>query len=158
MVRRLSPQSIYFRFLAPIRRVPWPALLWLADVDHSRRDALVALHGDEIVGVARYDQRADADGPLLGDAEIAVTVEDAWQGRGLGCELARRLCALARDRGCDAFWATIVPDNRVALDLMRKLVPNARVTFSGGTYEARLPLQRAARRLPSLEGGARPLA
>ena len=31
------------------------ALLRLADVDHDRRDALVALDGDEIVAVARYD-------------------------------------------------------------------------------------------------------
>ena len=34
------------------------ALLRLADVDHDRRDALVALDGDEIVAVARYDGRA----------------------------------------------------------------------------------------------------
>ena len=36
---------------------PRAALLWLADVDHGRRDALVALDGDEIVAVARYDGR-----------------------------------------------------------------------------------------------------
>ena len=140
MARRLSQESIYFRFHAPIRRLPWSTLLRLAVVDHWRRDALVALDGDEIVAVARYEQLPDPGGTQARDAEIAVTVEDAWQRRGLGCQLARRLCALARERGCDALRATILPGNRAALDLMRKLAPDASVRFIGGTYEARLPL------------------
>ena len=37
------------------------ALLLAHDVDHGRRDALVALDGDEIVAVARYDGRAGTD-------------------------------------------------------------------------------------------------
>ena len=141
MARRLSPKSLYFRFFAPIKRVPWSALLWLANVDHCRRDALVALDGDEIVAVARYDQlRGSGDSEVL-DAELAVTVEDAWQHRGLGRQLTHRLCVLARDRGCDAFRVTVLPDNRAALDLMRQLAPDVRVQLTDGTYEARLPLR-----------------
>ncbi|MGZ6964163.1 MAG: N-acetyltransferase family protein [Acidimicrobiia bacterium] len=141
MAQRLSPKSIYFRFFAPLPRLSRSTLVWLADVDHCRRDALVAMDGDEIVGVARYEQLSDP-GPAGGrDAEIAVTVEDAWQHRGLGWQLTRRLSALASDRGCDAFRATILPDNRAALDLMRKLAPDATVRFTDGTYEARLPLR-----------------
>ena len=41
--------------------------------------------GDEIVAVARYDTRPGTD-----QAEIAVTVEDAWQHRGLGRRLTAR--------------------------------------------------------------------
>jgi predicted N-acetyltransferase YhbS len=143
MARRLSPESIYFRFHAPLRRVPWSALLWLSDVDHFRRDALVALDGDEIVAVARYAHVSVASGSESRDAEIAVTVQDSWQRRGLGCLLARRLCAVALERGFDAFRVTILPDNRVAMGLMRKLVPDASVRFTGGTCEARLPLRDA---------------
>jgi len=141
MARRLSAKSIYFRFHAPVRRLPWSTLLRLAMVDHWRREALVALDGDEIVAVARYEQLSAPGGSESWVAEIAVTVEDSWQRRGLGSQLTLRLCALARQRGCDAFWATILPDNRAALNLMRKLAPDAGVRFTEGTYEARLPLR-----------------
>jgi GNAT superfamily N-acetyltransferase len=140
MTERLSPRSIYFRFFAPIKRLPWSALLWLANVDHCRRDALVALDGDEIVAVARYDQLRDSDESETLDAELAVTVEDRWQHRGIGRQLANRLCVLARERGCDAFRVTILPDNRPALDLVHQLAPDAEVQFTDGTYAARLPL------------------
>ena len=137
---RLSPESVHFRFFSPITRPPRAALLRLADVDHGRRDALVALHGDEIVAVARYDGRPD-DGRGTGNqAEIAITVEDAWQHRGVGKCLAQRLGVLAAERGYDSFVATMLPDNRAALGLVRKLVPEASVRWAGGEYEAAMPL------------------
>jgi GNAT superfamily N-acetyltransferase len=141
---RLSPQSVHFRFFSPISRPPRAALLHLAHVDHERRDALVALDGDEIVAVARYDARIgngrSGNQMPSNQAEIAITVEDAWQHRGVGGRLARRLAARATDRGYDVFVATMLPDNRAALGLVRKLVPDASVRWAGGEYEATLPL------------------
>ena len=136
---RLSPQSVHFRFFSPINKPPRAALLRLSDVDHVRRDALVALDGDEIVAVARYDAR-----PGASEAEIAVTVEDAWQHRGIGKELGVRLARLARRRGYERFVATMLPDNRAALGLLHKLSPEADVHFAGGEYEATVPLGRAS--------------
>jgi RimJ/RimL family protein N-acetyltransferase len=136
---RLSPTSIHFRFFSPITRPPRAALLRLADVDHGRRDALVALDGDEIVAVARYDGRPDSR-----QAEIAITVEDAWQHRGVGKRLAARLAKLAAEQGYDTFVATMLPDNRAALGLVRKLVPDATVRWAGGEYEADMPLMHAS--------------
>jgi RimJ/RimL family protein N-acetyltransferase len=136
---RLSPTSIHFRFFSPITRPPRAALLRLADVDHGRRDALVALDGDEIVAVARYDGRPDSR-----QAEIAITVEDAWQHRGVGKRLAALLAKLAAEQGYDTFVATMLPDNRAALGLVRKLVPDATVRFAGGEYEADMPLMHAS--------------
>ena len=136
---RLSPESVHFRFFSPVRRPPRAALLRLADVDHERRDALVALVDDEIVAVARYDAKRGSH-----EAEIALTVEDAWQHHGLGKRLARRLGELAKARGYDTFVATMLPDNRAALNLMRKLVPDAHVRFVDGEYAAAMPLGRAS--------------
>jgi RimJ/RimL family protein N-acetyltransferase len=136
---RLSPESVHFRFFSPITRPPHAALLRLSEVDHRRRDALVALDGDEIVGVARYDGRGGTR-----EAEIAITVEDAWQHRGVGKHLATRLGKLAAERGYDQFVATVLPDNRAALNLVHKLVPDATVRWAGGEYEATLPLKRAS--------------
>src|SRR3712207_8666308 len=56
---RLSPETVYRRFHAPLRRPPAEAHR-LVEVDHDLREALVAVIGGEVVGVARYD-RSPAD-------------------------------------------------------------------------------------------------
>jgi RimJ/RimL family protein N-acetyltransferase len=153
MFNRLSADSVYRRFFSPIQEPPRSALLWLATVDHHDRDALVALDGDEIVGVARYDARAGSHA-----AEVAVTVEDAWQHRGLGKRLTKRLARLAVDRGIESFEATVMPDNRQALGLLRRLSPDASVRFDSGGYEATMRLIAAPSSGPRAQPGAEPMS
>jgi ribosomal protein S18 acetylase RimI-like enzyme len=143
MFTRLSPDSVYRRFFSPIQEPSRSALIWLAAVDHRDRDALVALDGDEIVAVARYDAQAGTRA-----AEVAVTVEDAWQRRGLGKRLSRRLARRAINRGIEAFEATVQPDNRPALGLLRTLSPDASVRFDAGSYAATVRLVAASRPRP----------
>jgi len=138
MFNRLSPDSVYRRFFSPIHEPSRTALLWLTSVDHDTREALVALDGDEIVAVARYDGRADRN-----TAEIAVTVEDDWQHRGVGQRLTKRLAKRAIDHGIESFELVVQPDNRAALGLLRKLSPDASVRFDGGEYAASVPLDAA---------------
>jgi len=139
MFHRLSPETVYRRFFSPVQRPPHKSLERLANVDHDCREALVALYGDEIVAVARYDATCGEH-----EAEIAVTVEDAWQHRGLGRRLARRLANEALTHGIDHFVATMLPENRAALGLLRNLSPAASVRFDGGTYAAVAPLEQAS--------------
>ncbi len=87
---------------------------------------------------ARYDAPAGAH-----DAEIALTVADEWQHRGIGLRLARRLAVLAASRGYEHFTASMLPDNRAALSLVRKLSPDATVRFASGGYEATMPFAPA---------------
>jgi len=138
MFNRLSPDSVYRRFFSPIHEPSRTALLWLTSVDHARREALVALDGDEIVAVARYDGRPEGN-----TAEIAVTVEDDWQHLGVGQRLAKRLAKRAIDHGIESFELVVQPDNRAALGLLRKLSPDAAVHFDGGEYAASVPLDAA---------------
>ena len=140
LFERLSPDSVHYRFFSPIRKPPRSALLRLADVDHARRDALVALQGDEIVAVARYDTPAAAPREQAGEAEIAVTVEDAWQHRGVGKRLTAKLAGLAKERGYERFNATMLADNRAALGLIRTMSPDAEVSFADGELHASIPL------------------
>jgi ribosomal protein S18 acetylase RimI-like enzyme len=135
MFGRLSPDSVYRRFFSPIQEPSRSALLWLTSVDHTSRDALVALDGDEIVAVARYDGRVGTN-----RAEIAVTVEDAWQHQGVGKRLTKRLAVRAAEHGIESFEATVQPDNRPALGLLRKLSPDAAVRFDQGEYAAVMPI------------------
>jgi len=139
MFTRLSPITIYRRFFSPIVRISPKLLESLTGVDHDRREALVAMRGDEIVAVARYDGRPGAT-----EAEIAVTVEDAWQHRGIGKRLARRLSCVALDHGFDRFTATMLPDNRQAIGLLRRLSDDASVHFVDGNYSGVVPLSRAS--------------
>jgi GNAT superfamily N-acetyltransferase len=146
LFERLSPRSVYLRFFSPIVQLPRSTLLRLADVDRCRRDALVALDVDEIVAVARYDSLSRQHRSSPRAAEVAVVVEDDWQRRGLGGQLVCSVAALAFERGHDELVARILVENRAALALTHKLVPDARVQFTGGDYEARLPLPFACAR------------
>lgn len=75
---RLSSESVYMRFFSPVTAPTRAQLDHLTHVDYVDRFALVAELGDEIVAVARYDRTAGA-----GVAEVAFTVQDDQQGRGL---------------------------------------------------------------------------
>jgi len=137
MFTRMSPRTVRLRFFLPLSRLSRAMLDELTTVDRDRRDALVALAEDEIVAVARYAGR-----PERREAEIAVTVEDAWQQRGVGSQLARRLAALARRRGYHTLVATMLGENHAALQLVRQLAPGASVRWSDGSFQARMPLAR----------------
>jgi GNAT superfamily N-acetyltransferase len=126
---RLSPETIYRRFLSPMPRCEW-LLPRLMDVDHWDREAIVALAGDEIVAVARYGRR-----PGAGTADVAVVVADDWQHRGLGRLLLGRLARLARRRGVGAFTGTIAGENYAAQRLVGALAPGKPFQFAGGEVE-----------------------
>jgi GNAT superfamily N-acetyltransferase len=84
--------------------------------------------------VARYDAAAGAS-----DGEVAVLVEDAWQGRGLGTLLLFRLARIGADRGLVAFRAVVLGENRGALRFLRRLSPDAAVRVDGGQFVAYAP-------------------
>jgi acetyl coenzyme A synthetase (ADP forming)-like protein len=54
-----------------------------------------------------------------GTAEIALAVDDAYRGRGLGTLLLERLALLAVRNGFTRFWAVTTADNRPMLDVFR---------------------------------------
>jgi GNAT superfamily N-acetyltransferase len=138
MFDRLSADTVYLRFFSPVRRPSEDALRYLASVDHRDRLAVVAESADEIVGVARCDRTPDDD-----RAEVAVVVEDAWQGRGLARLLLGRLGAEARLRGIVELVATVLPENRVALDLAATSL-GAVLTSEDGVVAVRIPLEADA--------------
>jgi RimJ/RimL family protein N-acetyltransferase len=54
-------------------------------------------------------------------AEIAVTVIDDWQGRGLGTELVAQLSQRARSEGIRRFTALVAADNPAMARLLRNV-------------------------------------
>jgi acetate---CoA ligase (ADP-forming) len=53
-------------------------------------------------------------------AEIALAVDDTFQGKGIGSLLLERLAVLAARNGFRRFWATTLPENRQMLDVFRE--------------------------------------
>jgi RimJ/RimL family protein N-acetyltransferase len=120
-LRRLSPQSAQRRFLTPKRSFSRAELRYLTEVDGRDHVALVAEYPAgptrHLIAVARFVRLQDD--PKA--AEVAVTVADEWQGRGLGSLLGRHLAHSARNRGIRRFTATMQSDNVPAHRLMTNL-------------------------------------
>ena len=133
---RLSPDTVYRRFHAPLRRLPADLVRALVVVDHDRREAVVALSGDDVIGVARYD-RSPADPSR---AEFAVVVEDAWQGMGVGRQLLVELTALAARRGVRTLTATVQEDNDRMVRIIRRLLPGSTFRIDAHVYDVDSPL------------------
>lgn len=115
---RLSGDSRYFRFFTPVSRLTEKQLAYFTEVDHRDHEALVAVGpADEPVGVARFIR--DPDRPDT--AEVAVTVVDAWQRRGVATELLLRLVERARAEGIKRFAATCLVMNHDVIDLLQHL-------------------------------------
>jgi RimJ/RimL family protein N-acetyltransferase len=117
-LEHLSPESRYRRFFAPVKRLTEGQLAYFTEVDHHDHEALLALtENGEAIGVARYIRLAERPAA----AEIAVTVTDAWQGRGVATELLRRLVARAREEGIETFTATCLASNHDVLEVLEPL-------------------------------------
>jgi GNAT superfamily N-acetyltransferase len=114
---RLSPQSVYRRFLSAKPSLSAAELRYLTEVDGVDHYALVALSGPSIVAVARFVRLRDDPAA----AEVAVTVCDELQGRGVGKALGLVLADAARERGIRSFTADILAENVPARRLMRAL-------------------------------------
>ena len=76
------------------------------NVDHRERVALVAMLGDAMLAIGRYDRI-----PGTTSAEVAFLVDDAQQGRGLGSVLLEHLAAIAAECGIERFEAEVLTDN-----------------------------------------------
>src|SRR5215210_939966 len=111
--------------IRPIRaddkRMLTDGLRRLTEVDGRNHVALVAEHpygpARRLVAVARFVRLAED--PTA--AEVAITVGDDWQGRGLGTLLSERLAAEARRLGIRRFTATMAANNVPAHRLMARL-------------------------------------
>jgi GNAT superfamily N-acetyltransferase len=131
--QRLSPESRYRRFLAPMSELSEATVHYLTEIDHHDHEAMIALEEDtgEGIGVARYVR----DPARPDSAEVAVTVVDDWQGRGLGTLLLDVIGARAREVGITTFTAVMLATNRVMMDLLKQFDSVRLVDQDAGTVE-----------------------
>ena len=128
-MQRLSPESLRQRFLV-VRSALSPAeLSYLTEVDGENHWAICGvLEHEPSQGVATARVIRMAKGS--DEAEIAVTVIDEYQRRGLGTLLFRHLVAAAQGRGIRAFYVISAYDN-VAMQKIAASLAEIRSRTSG---------------------------
>jgi GNAT superfamily N-acetyltransferase len=136
---QLSEESRRLRFLGPKPTLSASELRYLTAVDGHHHVALAAIDPASGRGVAIARFIRDPENP--GRAEVAVTVADDWQRRGLGRLLLERLSDRARAEGVRRFTALVSAENRNMQGLLGRLDTPAHVTRMAGAvaeYEIEL--------------------
>ena len=126
---RLSERTRYLRYFGPYPTISKRDLFNFTVVDHHRRVAFVALLGGEIIAVGRYEGLDEGDGL---SAEVAFTVADAHQGRGLGPILLEHLAGAAAENGLRRFVAEVLAENRHMITVFREAGYQVSRSFEGG--------------------------
>jgi len=127
LVRGLSPESRYFRFVSSFNELPATMLSRFTLIDYDREMALVAVvrdrtsgedgaftEIDRIVGVSRYVITPDQH-----SCEFSLVVAEDMKGRGLGSRLMESIMEAARERGLAEIVGLVLRSNAPMLKLMQ---------------------------------------
>jgi acetyltransferase len=139
---RLTPQTIYMRFLQAAKGLTDQQARELAEVDYQTRMAIVgyvqeAGH-ERLVVVARYGM---LDRDEEGLAEAAIVVRDDYQMRGLGKIAMQRLVQYASEHGVRGLVATVHANNAPVLAFIRNTgLPFKKRILEPGIWEIIIPL------------------
>ena len=116
--RKLSKETRYNRFLGGGVRLTSEILEKFTRIDFRRDMALIATatieDAETAIGVARYVRLADGV-----SCEFAITIADAWQGRGIGRKLLAMLVDCARGHGMRWIVGDVLATNTPMLRLAR---------------------------------------
>ena len=126
-VARLSPETLYFRFMMPVRELPQAMIERFTQIDYGRELALVGVVSgdgdDKIVGVARITPTTIPE-----RCEFAIVVEEVMQGTGLARALMHRIVEAARQRGYREIEGAVLRENPRMLKFCEamgfKILPN----------------------------------
>lgn len=151
LFKMLSPESIYLRFLEPLKELSLKEAQRYAQVDYQDNMAIVAAlpAGEQLIGVARYGQGYP---PEPGVVDAAVVVADDYQGKGLGTILLLRLVDYARTQDIQAMHATVHQSNAQIMRFITKSGLPTERKLSGGAWDIKVRL--APINLPEELGGA----
>ena len=117
--RSLSTRSRYNRFLGAISELPASQLDQFIHVGEADRFSVVAvmtIDGIEtIVGEARYAFDAETD-----SFEFGLSIDDRWQGHGVGSAMLRNLECRAAAFGANRLFGDTLRSNDAMIGLARK--------------------------------------
>lgn len=124
----LSERTKYLRYFGSHDTLSDDELAHMTEIDYHKRMAFVALLGDEIIGMAVYETLPDSQ-----NAEVAFTVSDHHQGRGLGSIFLEHLAGAAAESGIARFEAEVLAENRSMLQVFRRAGYDVSRSFDGSS-------------------------
>ena len=129
LIKRLSPESRYFRFVSNMAELPPNMLSRFTLIDYDREMALCAvvqveeegadgqkIEKEKIIGVSRYITNPDQN-----SCEFSLVVDDAYAGQGLGTRMMLSIMDVAREKGLQEIIGLVLTQNNGMLKLMRSL-------------------------------------
>lgn len=138
---KMSPETIYDRFMGYKKTLDDQEARYLTNLDYDHHMALVATtikEGEEnIVGVARYhilDGEVDV-------AEFAIVISDLYQRHGLGTHLMKRLMEYAQAHGIDTFMGFAHEGNTRLLRFVQRSGLPIESKFKDGMWELQIHLK-----------------
>jgi len=115
----LSKQTIYYRFMSDVARIPQKQVQDFVYIDYRSDMAIVGTipeaHGQEIIAIGRYYLN-----PRTNLAEVAFIVRDDWQHQGIGTFLLKYLISVAKRNGIAGFTAEVLRDNKTMQAVFEK--------------------------------------
>jgi acyl-CoA hydrolase/RimJ/RimL family protein N-acetyltransferase len=143
-----SEETVLHRYFARVKRLTHEQVQKLVTLDYRDEMALAGFVTEQdrtrMICVGRYHRD-----PATNEAEVAFTVHDAFQGRGLGRRLAEALAVVARENGIGAFVALVLPDNPRMLRVLQRLPGTCETRLSDGVYRVRICLATGGDRPPT---------
>jgi len=139
MFYEFSEQTVYLRYHASIKAMPHNKLQVFCNVDYDTEMALIVLVGspgnEQVVGVGRYMTDAAKE-----SAEVAFTVADQYQRKGVGTYLFERLVEIARSKGIRAFHAYVLVENAGMLKIFHRSGLNIETAKEGDVVRVSMTL------------------
>lgn len=129
---KLSPETIYLRFLSQFRALPEFLLNRFTHVNYKSEFALVAIIKEDdgkeaIAAIARYGCL-----PEEKITDFGITVRDDWQHVGIGQALLKKLFDIGKENGIFRFEGTIHPDNEIMVKTLSKLGYEMKYSIESG--------------------------
>jgi len=141
-IRTASRETLLHRFFSPMRSVSPGLLRQMLSIDRAKETCIVGVVAGNgtvrIICGARYVKLRP------GAAEIALTVHDDFQRRGLGEFLVKLLARLAQADGIRWLEAEVMASNHKMLELFKKVAPRSSVHWAGDVHHLVIDQQTLA--------------
>jgi len=136
---RLSRHTVYLRFHHVLAQMSKEEVRRFCTVDYNDAFALVATLGEDmeekIIAVGRYYRLPRRDA-----AEVALVVEDAYQGKGIGTHLVEQLTSIAREKGIRLFEAEVLAENEEVMKVLKDSGSQVAQELEYGVYRVVLDI------------------
>ncbi|MBN1637216.1 MAG: GNAT family N-acetyltransferase [Deltaproteobacteria bacterium] len=141
LIYSLPEQDMYTRFFQNLKNFSHKIAMPLAAIDYSDKMAIAAIIGkeepeskEELIAVGRYIRD-----PVSNFAEVAFTVSNNYQNRGIGTYLLRYLIRIAKEANIKGFTADVLSRNTPMVKVFGKSGYTMKTNLEYGVYEIEIP-------------------